>query len=177
MLSGKFVLRLDPKIHKALKEEAKARGESLNSLCLQKIQNKAQPEMEIIPEVVKEFTPLGILLFGSTARGEATERSDIDLLIILPETQSISRQLYLQWDKKFRAFEKYSPQFVHLPKTDEVIGSIWLEASMDGEVLYDPQQALKETLLRIRVHIAEGYYLRKNSHGHAYWIRQEPHEK
>lgn len=179
MLSGKFVLRLDPKTHRSLKAEAKARGESLNSLCCRKLQGPVITEgADMNARIIQEFAPEGIVLFGSVARGEATAKSDIDLLIVLPKTQPISRQLYQRWDQIFHADgDKYSPQFVHLPQTNEVIGGIWLETALDGEILYDQNKAVKSALIRIRSQIAEGRYLRKVSHGHSYWIRQEPDAK
>jgi len=178
MLSGKFVLRLDPETHQSLKEEAKAHGESLNSLCLRKLKGGANTAVgsEITDRIVQEFAPEGLVLFGSVARGEASARSDVDLLIVLPQEVPISRKLYQQWDEVFRHVgDKYSPQFVHLPKTQEVIGSIWLETALDGEILYDEKKLVKSVLIKIRSQIAEGRYLRKVSHGHSYWIRQEPH--
>lgn len=43
---------------------------------------------EITRRLVDGFQPLGIVLFGSQARGEATPRSDIDLLVVLPTVTS-----------------------------------------------------------------------------------------
>ncbi len=176
MASGKFVLRLDPKTHQALKEEARARGESLNSLCSRKLQNPTGSEWsEVCERIVQEFAPEGIILFGSVARGEATQKSDVDLLVVLPKTQQISRALYQRWDQVFAKTEDiYSPQFVHLPHSNEVIGSIWLETALEGEILYEKQRVLRDVLVNIRAQIAEGRYWRKLSHGHSYWVRQEP---
>ena len=63
-----------------------------------------QPSQEqlddLIARVISAVHPLRILLFGSTARGEAGRFSDIDLLIIVPDgshrrksAQLIYRQL------------------------------------------------------------------------------------
>ncbi|MCE2509099.1 MAG: nucleotidyltransferase domain-containing protein [Nitrosopumilaceae archaeon] len=35
--------------------------------------------------IIKQFDPISIILFGSVARGSADSRSDIDLLVIMPE--------------------------------------------------------------------------------------------
>ena len=44
---------------------------------------KAQETIaEIIRRLVEQFQPQAIILFGSHARGEAQEQSDIDLLIV-----------------------------------------------------------------------------------------------
>lgn len=174
MLSGKFVLRLDPLLHKALKEEAKKLGESLNTLCLRKITQSA-PSLHsaVIGAIVAEFNPLGIILFGSAARGEARQSSDIDLLIVLDSSVPIHRSLYQRWDQALPKDSKYSPQFVHRPLQEESIGSIWLESALEGEVLYDKEDLMKNELVQIRSKIAAGQYQRKTSHGQAYWIRKD----
>ena len=41
---------------------------------------------------------VGIVLFGSTARGDNTEASDIDLLLVLSPGVVLSRELYRRWD-------------------------------------------------------------------------------
>lgn len=116
-------------------------------------------------------------MFGSTARGEARANSDIDLLIILNQKTAINRDLYKKWDELFKADLKYSPQFVHLPDTDSDLGSIWLEGSIEGEILYDPEFKTKATIQKVRSKIAAGNYQRKISYGQAYWIKREPHAK
>ncbi len=53
------------------------------------ISREARPHADLPPEVIEclvaEFDPLKIILFGSRATGEADERSDFDLLVVLPE--------------------------------------------------------------------------------------------
>ncbi len=48
-----------------------------------------QPDAEllarIVDRVVKTVRPLRIVLFGSAARGEMREGSDIDLLVVMPD--------------------------------------------------------------------------------------------
>ena len=39
----------------------------------------------MVDRIVEAFLPAQIVLFGSHARGTATERSDVDLLVILPK--------------------------------------------------------------------------------------------
>ncbi len=174
MLSGKFVLRLDPQLHRALKDEAKKTGESLNSYCLKKISQPLNSDFSLlVQKIVSCFHPIGVVLFRSVARGEATATSDVDLLIVMPPSVSITRELYTSWEKKLSPSDQFSPQFVHLPPGDSAVGSIWLETSLDGEILYDKDHILKKTFINIRSQIAQGRYLRKISHGHAYWIRQD----
>ena len=40
---------------------------------------------KLVDDIVKKANPLRIILFGSMARGEAGEHSDIDLLVVVPE--------------------------------------------------------------------------------------------
>src|SRR5437879_5135616 len=39
---------------------------------------------EAVERLVREFRPLKVFLFGSRARGDACDRSDLDLLVVLP---------------------------------------------------------------------------------------------
>ena len=39
---------------------------------------------EMVRRIVRDFSPLQILLFGSQARGDANEHSDIDLIVVFP---------------------------------------------------------------------------------------------
>ena len=42
-------------------------------------------------DIVREFAPLQVVLFGSYAYGTPTEYSDVDLLVIMEETGTSSR--------------------------------------------------------------------------------------
>lgn len=175
-LSGKFVLRLDPEHHLKLKRQAQAKGLSLNQWINRLLQSERQPnQIQLNAEIIhQEFREslLGVILFGSVARGEALDSSDLDLLIVLRDECPIQRNLYQRWDSKIlpRLSEKVSPQFSHLPNL-ESISSLWLEVALEGEILFDPTQQLKVTLIEIRRRISEGQYHRKISHGHPYWMR------
>lgn len=51
----------------------------------------------LVHEVVQAVQPLKVILFGSQARGEASNDSDVDLLVVMPEgayLRQVSRQLY-----------------------------------------------------------------------------------
>ncbi|MCB0370907.1 MAG: hypothetical protein KDD45_16165 [Bdellovibrionales bacterium] len=74
--------------------------------------------------------------------------------------------MYHQWDQLRHVPQKATPQFVHLVSPNEVIGGIWLESALDGEIIYARNDSLKKRLSYIRKQIAEGKYQRKTSHGH-----------
>jgi len=40
---------------------------------------------EIVRRIVAKVQPLGIILFGSAARGEMSEDSDLDFLVVMPD--------------------------------------------------------------------------------------------
>ena len=78
VLSGRFVLRLDPVLHAELRREAAVRGISLNAHCVQMLTAAAgvSPGFEGSADTVRRATELmgesliGIVVFGSWARGE-----------------------------------------------------------------------------------------------------------
>jgi uncharacterized protein len=51
--------------------------------------SEQKPSTEAIDKVVRKIVelvhPLSIILFGSSARGEAKPESDIDLMVVMPE--------------------------------------------------------------------------------------------
>jgi predicted nucleotidyltransferase len=183
-LSGRFVIRLPPRLHAILKRRARNDGVSLNGLCLEALQtftgagvHGGQEDKSVDLEAVRGmFGPAltGVILFGSTARGESRESSDIDLLIVLEEKLTLARSLYERWDRTFTgtAGSSVSPHFVHLPRDEEKAGSLWCEAALDGVVLLDPEGAVVRLLRRIRRSMAEGSLQRKSAYGHPYWIRR-----
>lgn len=51
------------------------------------VQRKPDPQIvsELINRIVETVHPLRIILFGSSARGEMNENSDLDVLVIMPD--------------------------------------------------------------------------------------------
>ncbi len=149
------------------------------------LNKKGNSDIEtIIPH--SEFDPIidafreslfGIVLFGSAARGDDMESSDIDLLIIV--NLPLNRKLYSKWDQELNSIvsEKFSPHFVNIPQDPHQSGSIWLEAAMEGVICYDPNGLVSTFLKELRGLIAGGVFERKWSHGHPYWARSVKHAK
>ncbi len=51
-------------------------------------------------DIVREFAPLQIILFGSYAYGTPTDHSDVDLLVVMPIPQSETRQQELEIQRR-----------------------------------------------------------------------------
>lgn len=115
---------------------------------------------------------LGVVAFGSWARGEMTEGSDIDLLIVVKTEVEIDRMLYRRWDRSPLEWAGHSiePHFVHLPVDGARITGLWAEVALDGIVLFDGDLALSRRLGEIRRRIASGELIRRWSGGHPYWV-------
>lgn len=184
--SGKFVVRLPPELHASLQRDARARAMSLNDLCRQRLgQDSGFFSSDLLAAVQGLPVPLvGVILFGSRAKGEATESSDTDLLLVLEKGTVLSRDLYTAWDDHLRARPgvadsmKLTPHFAVLADEAEACGSLWLEVSLSGIPIWEKYPGkIEKTLFHIREAIAEGRFSRRMSHGHPYWVRRDPSEK
>ena len=178
-LSGRFVLRLDPDLHAALRREAAIRGISLNAHCVQRLTapGGVLPGFEGAAETVRRATELmgeslvGIAVFGSWARGEAADTSDVDVLIVIDGDIPVTRDLYRRWDEAPVAWDgrPVDPHFVHLLPQRRTPSGLWAEVAIDGIVLHDPHYRLFAQLAAVRRALAEGRLRRRTVHGVGYW--------
>ena len=85
---------------------------------------------------------VAVVLFGSRARGEGSEISDWDLLVIaegLP-AKTFDRNLYLkqliplEWRGRVSMLAKTPEQF------HGAVSSLYLDVALDGQILYDPRE-------------------------------------
>lgn len=184
--SGKFVLRLPPRLHKELVTHAHKEGVSLNAMCLQLITSALHPTStaswsDVLAPVIHYLQThygkniLGIIVFGSQITETATEDSDLDLLVVLSDMTAIRRGLYRDWDHNAPHIEDYllDPHFTHLPSDIQNIGAVWLEAATSGEIVYDTQNQIQKMLIQIKQPIKSGKIRRGWSHGHPYWTRSD----
>jgi len=95
---------------------------------------------------------IGVVLFGSRARGDANEASDWDLLVIardLPE-RPFARHLLLKsalpttWRARVAILAKTPIEF------EAALGAVYLDIALDGVVLYDPEAYVAARLARLR---------------------------
>jgi hypothetical protein len=127
-------------------------------------------DSQLVKDAKREFGPkfLGLLLFGSRARGDVHDMSDTDILIVVDESVTIDRALYRAWDQ--RVPEGVSLQIAHLPTTAHDAGSLWLECALDAKILSDPFGLVADFIAQAREYITSGTVIRKTTHGQGFWV-------
>lgn len=180
--SGRFLLRLEPGLHAVLRGAAATAGVSLNEYCARKL---AAPVGELAAfdlavrsvrraAAVAGQALVGVVAFGSWARGELHDRSDVDLLVVVDERLDLSRALYARWDEAPVVVDgrRCEPHFVRLPAGTPAAVGLWAEAALDGIVLFARDLVLAARLAAVRRELAEGRVRRKTVHGQPYWVAE-----
>lgn len=94
--------------------------------------------------IVARFDPLQVILFGSRARGDAHEDSDVDLLVVFSHVEN-TRKMAVAILDELRGMGISKDIVVTTP--DEIaawgklIGTVLEPALREGRVLYDRSQA------------------------------------
>jgi hypothetical protein len=177
-LSGRFVLRIEPGLHAALRAGAEDAGLSLNEYCRRKLMAPGVavtgPATEVVSSAVAVVGGglVGVVVFGSWARDEATTRSDVDVLVVVSADVPVRRDLYRAWDAGPVSWDGHlvEPHFVHLPDPGGRISGLWAEVATDGVVLFEQGLEVSRLLASVRRLIAEGGLVRRRIHGHPYWV-------
>jgi predicted nucleotidyltransferase len=175
--SGRFVLRLPPALHGALRDAAGRAGLSLNEYCVRALAapgtDPAGPGAAVAARAAANFGRdlVGVVLYGSWVRGEATAASDIDALVVLDASRPITRALYRAWDGEPLEHDGHAVEvhFVGMPPADGEPGTVWLEAALDGVVAADRDGRIARHLGQVRRRIAAGERVRRLAHGQPYW--------
>jgi uncharacterized protein len=99
-----------------------------------------QPQiMRMVRRIVSRFHPDKVILFGSHARGEAGEDSDVDLLVVMPVTGS-KREKRLEIRAALHDWHVPLDVLVTRPEDfqwrKDVVGTIEWPAAREGKVLY-----------------------------------------
>lgn len=178
--SGKFVLRLDARLHGLLREDALAAGTSLNDWCGRTLAAPGAGGIDAASGVVMAIRSRlgndleGVIVYGSFARGELSTGSDVDLLVVLRQGVAITRSLYREWEGAVPDWNgrEIDLHFVHLPTAADRISASWAEAAVCGIVLYDRGLEISRRLIGIRERIAAGGLVRRMSQGQPYWIHE-----
>lgn len=177
--SGRFVLRVPPELHAALRGAAGREGLSLNEYCVRQLtlavapgahRWRAGPGVEHAVEAFGDAL-VGCVAFGSWARGDAAESSDIDLLVVVSREVAIDRALYRRWDalRVVASDREVEAHFVHLPSSVERMTGLWAEVARDGIVLWERDYAVSRHLARVRARLLQGRFVRRTVHGQPYW--------
>ncbi len=94
---------------------------------------------EIVRRIVSVASPTRIILFGSHARGDADEDSDIDLMVVVGETES-RRELAIEVMKALGDLTIPTDVIVAtddiIDRYKEVPGVIYEVATSEGKVVY-----------------------------------------
>ena len=149
---------------------------SMNEYCVARLSGEAGIDDSGIAAIAARARTevgdalIGILMFGSIARGAATTHSDVDLLLVIDRSLAITRELYRRWDVvTLRLHDRLvDAHFAHLPDR-RVAGGVWAEAAVDGVLLLDPTHRIHTALAAIRRDMADGLLQRHTVHGQAYW--------
>lgn len=169
-----FLLRLPADLHARLKREAAGAGVSMNEYCVRKLaaDTLASDAGTVIADArrVVGDALIGVVLFGSYARGSATRSSDVDVMLVVERSVVITRELYRRLDVAPRRLHDRAvdAHFSHLPDR-RVGGGMWAEAAVDGIVLVDRDHRINATLAAIRRDLADGVLRRHTVHGQTYW--------
>ena len=175
--SGRFVLRMPGPTHAMLEAAARASGLSLNAYCVRKLTDVGLPggladEQVFISRAaaIAGEALVAVILHGSWARGDATPRSDVDLLVVVEPRVAPNRQWYREWDGRPMTWQgrAVDPHFVH-PPAEGALSGLWAETAVDGIVIFDRDRRISAALARIRRAIASGRLARRVVHGQPYW--------
>jgi predicted nucleotidyltransferase len=98
---------------------------------------------DMVQTIVREVDPERIYLFGSRARGEARQDSDVDLLIIVHEPFGPEHSRFQEINRVYRAISSFRiPNDVLLYSSDEFarwsrsLNHVVGRCSREGKLLY-----------------------------------------
>jgi predicted nucleotidyltransferase len=178
-VSGRFLLRVQKSVHARVQAAARRLGVSLNEYCSRRLRVPGQSVLVDAGAAAAVEKPLaqfgaalvGVLVYGSYVRGDATAASDVDLLVVVDRSVPLTRALYREWDLDAPAWRDRSmdPHFVHVPDEGRAVPGAWCEAAFDGVVLFERDGAVTRHLAVLRGEIAAGRLVRRAVHGQPYW--------
>jgi len=132
---------------------------------------------------------LGVMVFGSVARGDWSRDSDIDLLVVVKgwdsipvwrrirELVSLSRILQSTPEYKASIRAGFTPVIQHYPLGPAEAAEsrrIYIDACMDGIIIYEKEQFLSRILSKFRARLARlGARRIQLPDGKYYWVLKE----
>lgn len=177
--SGRLLLRLPASLHRAVQISADAAGISVNEYCVRRLATPgpsvavAGPWVDLVTRAVELFGSrfVGLIAHGSWVRGDTTDGSDIDALVVVEPSVPLLRATYRAWDEKPLEWQgrPVDVHVVHLPVESSRLSALWYEAAVEGVVVYERDGAVAAQLRRARRVIASGRVVRKLVQGQPYW--------
>jgi predicted nucleotidyltransferase len=102
-------------------------------------EDRQQQLDRLVRLIVAEVDPLRVVLFGSAARGESTETSDVDLLVVVPDgtpRRSTAMRIYGSITDVTLPFDIVVATPGDLEKYGALPGLIYRHILRDGRELY-----------------------------------------
>ncbi len=94
----------------------------------------------MVDRIVQRFHPLRVVLFGSRARGTATDESDVDLLVVFRELAD-RRHAAVEIRRALGDLPVSKDVVVttveEIARRGHLVGSVLFPALLDGKVLYE----------------------------------------
>jgi predicted nucleotidyltransferase len=95
----------------------------------------------IVDDLVANFEPLQVILYGSVARGDDGPDSDIDLLVVLPEVDAVRRHEVMAAMRRAisvpLSIETFPTDPREIERRRDVIGSMHYWPLREGKVVYE----------------------------------------
>jgi len=156
-----------------------AAGVSLNEHCVRLLAGggaPVDPDAAALLERLERAVGadlVGVVAYGSWARGDAGDASDIDLLVVVDTRLPITRESYRTLDEPPPRWggRDVDVHLVPLPATGAEITGSWAEAATEGIVLRERGLEISRRLIDIRRRVAAGEITRRVVHGQPYWVR------
>nr|HDO80344.1 hypothetical protein [Candidatus Bathyarchaeota archaeon] len=128
------------------------RGESWSTL--RRRSARAEYIKSYVERVVEAERPVGIVVFGSTAKGEEGEGGDIDGLVIYDgEVDYMEKSLILRELEDSCMVEPSPCSYDQVGKMVEEVNPFVFDALEDGVVVYDREGRVRE-LLRLKEEVS-----------------------
>jgi HEPN domain-containing protein len=107
---------------------------------------------DVVARLVRDFDPLRIMVFGSRARGEGLEDSDLDVLVVLPQVgegrKTINAALRRAVVGAPVRMDVVATDPDEIARTGDSVGSFLYPVLREGEVVYGVDERDAEVWLR-----------------------------
>ena len=104
------------------------------------VMSQAREIQEMVRKISERFAPDKIILFGSHARGEGKEDSDVDLLVLFSELDSPRRranELYVALAGSSLSKDIVVSTTERFERYRNVVNTVYWPAAREGKVLYE----------------------------------------